>query len=157
MVVDPKVDLKMTARRLLWGRAINAGQVTPVVICFIPLCIDGHLQVCTAPEYVLVPREVQDALIAEFKEASVPCTPCSGVRTRLISNCLRYATFYPDGPENSDSLSRIVSQKHAARIKGLLDKTKGEIVLGGQVDVEKKYVAPTIVNNVSADDSLMSE
>ncbi|KAI0749987.1 aldehyde dehydrogenase [Daedaleopsis nitida] len=119
VVVDPNVDLKMTARRLLWGRAINAGQV------------------CTAPEYVLVPRKIQDALIAEFQEA--------------------YTTFYPDGPENSDSLSRIVSQKHAARIKGLLDNTKGEIILGGKVDVEKRYVAPTIVNNVSADDSLMSE
>ena len=54
MVIDPKVDLKMTARRLLWGRTINAGQV------------------CTAPEYVLVPHEVHDALITEFKEVSVP-------------------------------------------------------------------------------------
>ncbi len=68
-----------------------------------------------------------------------------------------YASFYPDGPESSESLSRIVSQKHAARIKGLLDATKGTIILGGQVDVEKRFVAPTIVNNVPADDSLMSE
>ncbi|KAI0788154.1 Aldehyde/histidinol dehydrogenase [Fomes fomentarius] len=119
VIVDPKVDLKMTARQLLWGHHMNAGQA------------------CTAPEYILVPREIKDALIHEFRNT--------------------YASFYPNGPENSESLSHIVSQEHAARIKGLLDAMKGTIILGGQVDVEKIFVAPTIVNNMPADNSLMSE
>ncbi|KAI0694298.1 aldehyde dehydrogenase [Cerioporus squamosus] len=119
VVVDPKVDVTMAARRLLWGRFSNAGQV------------------CTCPEYVLVPRAFQSTLLSALKDA--------------------YAKFYPDGPENSDSFSRIVTREHAARIQGLLKRTKGEIVCGGDANVDKKYVAPTIVNNVTAEDALMSE
>ncbi len=70
---------------------------------------------------------------------------------------VRYHEFYPDGPEHSDSFGRIVSKHHTKRIEGLLEHTRGEIICGGEVDVDKKYVAPTIVNNVPADDSLMSE
>ncbi|KAI0684118.1 Aldehyde/histidinol dehydrogenase, partial [Cerioporus squamosus] len=119
VVVDPKVDLPLTARRLLWGRFGNAGQV------------------CTCPEYVLVPRSFQDQFVDALKDA--------------------YHTFYPDGPEHSDSFGRIVSKHHTKRIEGLLEHTRGEIICGGEVDVDKRYVAPTIVNNVPADDSLMSE
>ncbi len=68
-----------------------------------------------------------------------------------------YGKFYPEGPENSDSFSRIVTREHAARLQGLLKRTNGEIVCGGDVNVEKKYVAPTIVNNVTAEDALMGE
>lgn len=70
----------------------------------------------------------------------------------------RYCEFYPDGPEKSDSFSRIVRESsHAQRIKNLFDNTKGKIVFGGEVDVAKKNVAPTLVRNVSGDDSLMRE
>jgi acyl-CoA reductase-like NAD-dependent aldehyde dehydrogenase len=43
------------------------------------------------------------------------------------------------------------------RVKGLLDNTKGKVVLGGQTDEATKYIAPTVVKDVSGDDSLMSE
>ncbi|KAH9902361.1 aldehyde dehydrogenase [Cubamyces lactineus] len=51
VVVDPKVDLNIAARRVLWGRLINAGQV------------------CLAPEYILVPEQAQDALIEAIRKA----------------------------------------------------------------------------------------
>ncbi|KAI0636322.1 aldehyde dehydrogenase [Trametes polyzona] len=105
--VDHKVDLVMTARRVLWGRICNAGQI------------------CMAPEYVLVPEEIQGALVAALKEA------------------------------NSDSFGRIVTQAHAARIKALIDNTEGNVEFGGEVDVLQKYVAPTVVSNVGPHDSLM--
>jgi acyl-CoA reductase-like NAD-dependent aldehyde dehydrogenase len=50
-----------------------------------------------------------------------------------------------------------VSPRHFARVKGLLDNTKGTIVVGGESDAETKYIAPTIVKDVKPDDSLMSE
>lgn len=50
-----------------------------------------------------------------------------------------------------------MGESHAQRIKKLLDDTKGTIVFGGEVDVAKKYIAPTLVRDVSGDDSLMSE
>ena len=43
------------------------------------------------------------------------------------------------------------------RIKRYLDNTKGKVVLGGQVDIQKKYVAPTVVRDVPVNDSLMEE
>ncbi|KAI0706421.1 aldehyde dehydrogenase [Earliella scabrosa] len=119
VVIDPRVDVKMAARRILWGRFSNAGQI------------------CLSPEYVLVPEHFQDTLVAAFKEA--------------------YESFYPEGPENSQSFSRIVTRVHAERIKRLIDTTKGTIVLGGGADVEKRYIAPTVVRDVKADDSLLSE
>ncbi|KAI0356760.1 NAD-dependent aldehyde dehydrogenase [Trametes cingulata] len=119
VVLDPKCDLQLAARRILWGRFSNTGQI------------------CLCPEYVLVPRDFQDTLVEAMKEV--------------------YHSFYPEGPEKSDSLSRIVSQAHAARVKRLIDETKGTIVLGGQADVESRFVAPTIVRDVKGDDPLMQD
>ncbi|TFK87170.1 aldehyde dehydrogenase [Polyporus arcularius HHB13444] len=119
VVVDPKMDVHLTAKRLLWGRFSNAGQI------------------CLAPEYVLVPAHFQDTLIEEMKKV--------------------YNTFYPDGPENSDSFARVVTTAHTQRIKKRLDETKGKIVLGGATDVEKRYIAPTVVRDVPVDDSLLTE
>ena len=119
VVVDPRVDVGLAARRLLWGRFTNAGQI------------------CLAPEYVLVPAHFQDTLVDALKEA--------------------YASFYPDGPAKSDSLSRIVTSAHAARIKRMIDGTQGTIVCGGDTDVENRYIAPTVVRDVKDGDSLLSE
>ncbi|EKM57674.1 uncharacterized protein PHACADRAFT_251452 [Phanerochaete carnosa HHB-10118-sp] len=120
VIIDPKCDMKLAARRILWGKIANAGQT------------------CVAPDYVLVPREAQDALVNELMEV--------------------YQTFYPEGdPATSASFSRIVSQAHTTRIKRLIDGTKGTVVVGGTVDVEKRYIAPTIIRDVPVDDSTMDE
>ncbi|KAI0767700.1 NAD-dependent aldehyde dehydrogenase [Fomes fomentarius] len=50
VVVDPRFDVKLAARRILWGRFLNAGQV------------------CVCPEYVLVPKDFQDTLVEAMKE-----------------------------------------------------------------------------------------
>ena len=73
------------------------------------------------------------------------------------SRTLRYHSFYPEGPKESGSLSRIISEAQTQRIKNLIDNTNGTIVIGGTVEVEKRFVEPTIVRNVRMDDSLMSE
>ncbi|KIP07205.1 hypothetical protein PHLGIDRAFT_71410 [Phlebiopsis gigantea 11061_1 CR5-6] len=120
VVIDPKTaDLPLAARRILWGKIANAGQV------------------CTAPDYVLIPREAQDAFVKELQEA--------------------YKSFYAEDVAKSDSYSRIVSQAHAARIKRYIDETKGKVVIGGAVDVETRFVAPTVVRDVSFDDSTMED
>jgi len=66
-----------------------------------------------------------------------------------------YSSFYPEGAANSSSIARIVSDNAFNRLKGLLENTKGEIVLGGEVDASQKFMAPTIVKNVKMDDALM--
>lgn len=43
------------------------------------------------------------------------------------------------------------------RVKSMLDGTKGKVVLGGECDETQLYIAPTVVENVSPEDSLMSD
>ena len=68
--------------------------------------------------------------------------------------------FFPDGAEStltSGTHSRIVSEAHTKRIKSYIDETRGKVVFGGQAIIEKKWIAPTIIRDVDADDSTMQE
>jgi aldehyde dehydrogenase (NAD+) len=54
VVIDPKTtNLKIAAKRVLWGKTVNAGQI------------------CVAPDYVLIPRSAQDDFVEAIKEAAV--------------------------------------------------------------------------------------
>ena len=46
---------------------------------------------------------------------------------------------------------------HFKRVKSLLESSKSEIILGGETDESQKYIAPTIVQNITMEDSLMGE
>ncbi|EIM21162.1 aldehyde dehydrogenase [Wallemia mellicola CBS 633.66] len=92
-------------------------------------------QTCVSPDYVLCTPEMQDKLITAFEKV--------------------YKQFYPEGIRNSDSFGRIINSRHFGRLTGLLDKTKGDIVIGGDKDASDNFIALTIVKNVKADDVLM--
>jgi aldehyde dehydrogenase (NAD+)/aldehyde dehydrogenase (NAD(P)+) len=94
-------------------------------------------QTCVAPDYVLIPRSSQDAFVTELKKS--------------------YKEFFADSASTSDSYARLVNQSAASRIKGYLDGTKGDIVIGGNVDTQTCYIEPTIVSNVDGDDSTMQD
>lgn len=51
VIVTPEADLAVSARRIAWGKFLNAGQT------------------CIAPDYVLVDRSRKDALVEELVEA----------------------------------------------------------------------------------------
>ncbi|KAI0727112.1 aldehyde dehydrogenase [Fomitopsis betulina] len=119
VVVDPGCNLKIAAKRIMWGKLSNGGQI------------------CLCPDYILVPAYFQDALVEALKEA--------------------YHELHPQDPKTSGMLTRMVNTGHAERLKRLLDNTNGTVVFGGEVDVEKKYVEPTLVKDVRGDDSLLSE
>jgi aldehyde dehydrogenase (NAD+) len=69
VIVDPNCDIEMTARRVLWGKVINAGQT------------------CIAPDYILVPKSFQDKLI----DALIAQYVCSSSLIALTSD-----TFFID-------------------------------------------------------------
>ena len=54
------------------------------------------------------------------------------------------------------SWGKIVNPGHHARVKSLLDRSRGTIVVGGEVDGNQR-IAPTIVADVQPDDSMMEE
>ena len=50
-IVDREADLKIAARRIAWGKTLNAGQT------------------CIAPDYLLIHRSLQDQFVEEFKKS----------------------------------------------------------------------------------------
>lgn len=118
-LVDADADIDVAARRIAWGKFLNAGQT------------------CVAPDYVLVHEKVE----TEFVDA--------------LRRTLR--TFYGHDPKASDDYARVVNDRHFERLSGLLAATSGTIVLGGEQDKTERYLAPTVVTNVSPDDPLMDD
>jgi len=116
-IIDADVDLEIAARRITWGKFLNAGQT------------------CVAPDYLLV-HESREAELLE-----------------LLAKNLR--AFYGDDPQRSPDLARIVSDAHLDRLAKLLES--GETVVGGRVDRADRYVAPTVLRNVSPDSPAMQE
>ncbi|KAF8428056.1 aldehyde dehydrogenase [Boletus edulis BED1] len=51
VLVDSAYDMRLAAKRILWGKCNNAGQI------------------CVAPDYILVPRSKQDEFVEGLKEA----------------------------------------------------------------------------------------
>jgi aldehyde dehydrogenase (NAD+) len=116
-LVDREVDLEVAARRITWAKFFNAGQT------------------CVAPDYVLVHRSVEAALLERIRAT---------VRE-----------FYGEDPKASTDYGRIINERHFRRLKGLLGS--GELVVGGQTDEAERYIAPTVLRAVSPESAVMKE
>lgn len=94
-------------------------------------------QSCLAPNHVYVPRSIIEELSVALKEALLQ--------------------MYGDKPMDNPEYGRIVSEAAAAQMWNKLeDKHGGTIVVGGQVDVAWRNVAPTIVLNPALTSRLMT-
>ena len=92
-------------------------------------------QTCVAPDYVLVDRRVKDELVAAL--------------TRHMT-----AMVGEDATQN-DEYVHMVNEKHFDRVLGLIDPAK--VVFGGRSDRATLRIAPTIMDNVTAQDAVMGE
>jgi len=107
-IVHDSADLKVAARRIAHGRWLNAGQT------------------CTAPDYVLVSKNVAPAFLGHLRAAVLD--------------------FYGADPQKSPDFGRVVSPRHFDRLKDLLKD--GTIFHGGQHDRDDLFIAPTILTDV---------
>lgn len=90
-------------------------------------------QTCVAPDYILAHESILDKLVAELIRAIVE--------------------FYGDDPQQSLEFARIINTK---QFDTLIEYLKdGEVVFGGKYDRDQRYIAPTIMKNVSADSAVM--
>jgi len=92
-------------------------------------------QTCTAPDYVLVFNDVAAEFLRDLKQALLE--------------------FYGDDPQKSPDYGRIVSARHFDRLMGLVGS--GTIYHGGQHDRADRFIAPTVLVNVSPDSPVMQE
>jgi aldehyde dehydrogenase (NAD+) len=66
--------------------------------------------------------------------------------------------FYGEDAQKSPDFSRIISDVHVKRLKGMIeDKQVGKIVCGGRVDASTRYVEPTVITDVNLDSKVMQE
>jgi aldehyde dehydrogenase (NAD+) len=116
-IVDRDANLKVAARRIMWGKTINAGQT------------------CIAPDYLFVHADVKQELFREMR--------------------LSLQSFYGNTPKESPCYSRIVNRQAVERLQAFMHE--GEIVFGGEVDLEERYIAPTLIDNVEPHFAVMQE
>jgi acyl-CoA reductase-like NAD-dependent aldehyde dehydrogenase len=93
----------------------------------------GHI--CTAPDHVLVWPEVKDAFVRHLEEA--------------------IREFYGDDPKSSPDYGRVINGRNFDRLVGLMDS--GKVAVGGQSDAAERYIAPTVLVDVSPDSPIMQE
>ena len=113
--VTEKADLNIVARRIVWGKFINAGQT------------------CVAPDYLYVAENIKakflKVLIEEIKKRN-----------------------YTD---NVDHYCKIINERNFDRLEKMIDREK--VVFGGETNREKRYISPTVLDNVTWDDAVMQE
>ncbi|MCX7620245.1 MAG: aldehyde dehydrogenase family protein [Acidimicrobiales bacterium] len=94
-------------------------------------------QTCIAPDYVLAEASIRDALV-----------------DKMIATIGEY--YGPD-PKKSPSFGRIINRNHVARLQQLLTNHGGTLATGGDVDLDERYVAPTILVDPDPSSQVMQE
>lgn len=94
-------------------------------------------QTCVAPDYVLAHESIADKLCEEFKNTIVK--------------------FYGEDIINNKDFGRIINDKHMKRLASMLDYDRKKIIFGGNVNIDEKFISPTLLNNINLDDKVMQE
>ncbi len=116
-LIDSSANLALAARRCAWGKFLNSGQT------------------CVAPDYVLVPRDLQHRFIDELRSV--------------------VQDFYGGDPKVSPDYGRLISEAHFDRLLKLVDADKTAI--GGEHLRSERYFAPTVLRDVRWSDPVMEE
>lgn len=117
VIIDQHCNLKLAVKRIWWAKCLNAGQT------------------CVAPDYVLMPKTLQNDFVALSKEY-------------IFAN-------YGLEIEESASFGRIVNERHLKRLVGYLED--GEIAFGGRYKTADLFIEPALLLNVPVDASALNE
>ena len=116
-IVDDTAKVKLAAKRIVWGKYMNAGQT------------------CIAPDYVLVDSKIKEDLIFH------------------MSNEIEQ--LYGKNPRESSDYGRLIHPRHVVRMKSFIADSK--VRIGGELDEETRFVAPTIIEDVDYNSKAMQE
>ena len=92
-------------------------------------------QTCVAPDYIVAHESIKDKLLEAIEKEIV-------------------AQFGENPLENAD-YGKIITKKHFDRITSLIDEKK--VCFGGQTDADSLRISPTVMDNVTRADAVMSE
>ncbi len=94
-------------------------------------------QTCVAPDYVLVSESRRDELVDAMRGA--------------------FAEFSGGDTRGTSDYARIVSERHARRLQGLLTDHGGTVAVGGTAEPEARYIEPTVIVDPDLSSPLMTE
>ncbi|PWL21348.1 MAG: aldehyde dehydrogenase family protein [Synechococcus sp. XM-24] len=96
-------------------------------------------QTCIAPDYLLVERSARTSLIQSLGERLTAC--------------------FGEEPLDSSDLASIVNETQYQRLSALVEQARerGQILLGGTCDPERRRIAPTVIQVNDREDPLMQE
>jgi aldehyde dehydrogenase (NAD+) len=100
-------------------------------------------QTCIAPDYVLVHEAVHGALLAALREQIHE----------------RYGPT-EEQREASPDFARVIHARHWQRLHAMLEEALADgadLIVGGQATASTRYLAPTVLANVSREGTLMEE
>lgn len=92
-------------------------------------------QTCVAPDYILCESSIKEDFVNEV------------IRQIKIQ--------YGKNPMNNKDYGKIINKKHFKRLCGLIDYDK--VVFGGKTDINEMRIEPTVMDNVTNADAVMSE
>ena len=116
-IVDADANINIAAKRIVWGKLINAGQT------------------CIAPDYLFAHASIKEELLQKIVENI----------KEMYGNNIKQSRFYP----------RIVNNRAMQRLQALLENA--DVYFGGEIDMEEKFIEPTIINNVKPEDLVMQD
>jgi aldehyde dehydrogenase (NAD+) len=116
-IVDKDANPTIAAKRIAWGKTINAGQT------------------CIAPDYLFIHHSVKEQFVEKYRKAI----------TDMFGADAKQSNYY----------ARIVNRKAMERLKKLMQH--GDIIFGGEIDENNKYIAPTLIDNVKPEYPIMQE
>ena len=92
-------------------------------------------QTCIAPDYILTDSDTEAKLVP------------------LLEECIR--EMYGTDAEASDSYGRIINERHFDRLMNLMQS--GKVAAGGQHNRDTRFIAPTVLTDISRDSAVMQE
>jgi aldehyde dehydrogenase (NAD+) len=96
-------------------------------------------QTCIAPDYILLNRKISDKFLDKLKKEIVQ--------------------QYGEEPQKSKDYSRIINQRHTERLAKLIEpyRDTSKIIHGGRVDINDKFIEPTVILDPSWEDPVMAD
>lgn len=124
VIVLDDADMKDAAKKIAWGKFINAGQT------------------CIAPDYVLCARSKVESLASE-----------------IVQSIKAMYGETEEDRKNSADFARIIDKASTEKLQGLIYDAveKGAAIsIGGKCVIGERYVAPTVLKDVTLQMKVMS-
>ncbi|MCF8272640.1 MAG: aldehyde dehydrogenase [Flavobacteriaceae bacterium] len=116
-IIDQTANIKLAAKRIVWGKFLNAGQT------------------CIAPDYIIIHQTVKQQFIEALRH--------------------EIEIAYSKNPQESDDFARIINSSNVSRLSNMLKHEN--IVIGGEINEETLYMAPTIIDEPKLDSEVMKD